>query len=343
MIPLLRLNSTLVIDTQVPVLEHLNQSTEFCSQFENGRWYCYILLVLFSFALPVGIVGNIAALFHYTCFWRTGSTSNIFLLNLALCDLAWILMLPFTIYFNLEKPYHRDIQIFCQLKKIFFNINIYGSVFFLTLISFDRYARTVHPISSLRWWGVGKAKFCSACTWVAIVLTSIPDSFVTFAVNRPGNATVCMGHLQGPFVYVATTATLRTLLGFALPFGITVVLYVLMLRVLRGLARGKRRGGGKKGVGKPTLLIAGALLVFMVSYAPYHIMIMTVVYMRSHDLITAANSSKLYASFEFSVALSVVGCCLDPVLYILASERFLGWLLDCRRGRYKGLCCRAKM
>ena len=188
----------------------------------------------------------------------------------------------------------------------------------LTLTRFDRYARTAHPVGSLRWWGVGKAKFCSACTWVAIILTSIPDLFVTFAINRPANVTVCMDHLHGPFVYVATTSILRTLLGFALPLVVMVVLYVLMLRVLRGLARGKRRGGGKQGVGKPMLLLTGALLVFMVSYAPYHIMVMTLVYMRTHDLITAANISELYASFEFLEALSVLGCCLDPVLYILA-------------------------
>ncbi|GLD58958.1 P2Y purinoceptor 1-like protein [Lates japonicus] len=139
------------------LLEFLNQSIVFCSQFVNGQWYYYILLVLFTFALPVGILGNVAAIVNYSCFRKTASTSNVLLLNLALCDSAWILTLPFTLYFTFQRPYLEDIQILCQFKKISFNINIYGSILFLTLISFDRYVGTVHPISSLRWWDVGKA------------------------------------------------------------------------------------------------------------------------------------------------------------------------------------------
>jgi hypothetical protein len=62
----------------VPFLP-LNQSEAFCSQFKNGHWYCYVLLILFTFTLPLGILGNVAALFNYTCFrmTRSLSTSNV--------------------------------------------------------------------------------------------------------------------------------------------------------------------------------------------------------------------------------------------------------------------------
>ncbi len=118
--------------------EFLNQSTVFCSQSENGKWYSYVLLVLFTFALPVGILGNVAALIYYICLRKTWSTSNVFLLNLALCDSAWILTLPFTVYFAFQRPHIKDMDIFCQFKKISFNINVYGSIHFLALVSFYR-------------------------------------------------------------------------------------------------------------------------------------------------------------------------------------------------------------
>ncbi|KAM4619130.1 P2Y purinoceptor 1-like [Polymixia lowei] len=326
---------------QEPFLEYLNQSTAFCSQFENGQWYCYVLLVLFTFALPVGILGNVVALINYICLRKTSSTSSVFLLHLALCDSAWILTLPFTIYFSLQRPYLKDIQIFCQFKKVFFNINIYGSILFLTLISFDRYAGTVHPISSLRWWDVGKAKLCSACTWILLFLGSIPDLFVTFAVRRPGNVTVCMDHIQGPFVYVKTITIIRTLVGFVLPFSVMMVFYVMTVRVLKRLPRGRRRRGGQQSGGKPMRLITAALLVFVVSFVPYHAMVITLVFMRIRGQVTLANSSVLYASYEFFEAMCSVSSCLDPVLYILANERFQRRLLALRRGHYSGLCCRA--
>lgn len=322
-------------------LEFLNQSTVFCSQFENGKWYCYILLVFFTFALPVGILGNVAALINYTCFKKTLSTSNVFLLNLALCDTAWILTLPFNLYFTFQRPYLKHIQTFCQFKKVSFNINIYGSILFLTLISFDRFIGTVHPISSLRWWDVSKAKLCSVCTWVVLVLTSIPDLFVTFAVHRSENVTVCMDHIQGPFIYVKTISIFRTIVVFLLPFSTMLAFYIMTVRVLRRLPRGRRLRGSQRGGGKPLRLISAALLVFVVSFVPYHVMIITLVFMRIRKQVTASNTNVLYASYEFFEAMCSVSSCLDPVLYIMASEQFQRKLLALKRHRYRRLCCRA--
>ncbi|XP_056454720.1 P2Y purinoceptor 1-like [Gadus chalcogrammus] len=327
-------------------VEYVPLSTSFCSQYKRGHWYCYVLLPLFSVALPVGIVGNLAALVNYTFYRKSSSTSHVFLLHLALCDSAWILTLPFTIYFSVRRPYLRYIQIFCQFKKVFFTVNIYGSILFLTLISFDRYAGTVHPISSLQWWDVGKAKLCSALAWVLLALGSIPDLFVTFGVRRPGNATACMDHIQGPFAYVRCIAVVRTLVGFLLPLAVMLALYGMTLRVLRRLGSGRGGGGGGKGgIGgggkrKPMRLIAVALLVFVVSFTPYHAMVITLVFMRLRGEVTAANADLLYAAFEFFEAMCSVSCCLDPLLYILDSERVQRRLRALRRGRYGRLCRR---
>ncbi|KAG7277242.1 hypothetical protein CRUP_015290 [Coryphaenoides rupestris] len=317
-------------------LAYVNQSAAFCGQFNGGRWYCYVLLVLFTFGLPVGLVGNVAALVNYTFFQRPLRTSHVFLLHLALCDSAWILTLPFTIYFNLHRHYLQDIQVYCKLKMVFFNVNIYGSVLFLTLISFDRYAGTVHPISSLQWWDVGRAKLCAALAWLLLFLSSVPDLFMTFAMRPPGNATVCMDYIQGPFAYVWALSITRTVVGFLLPFVVMLVLYGMTLRVLRRMPRGGRRGRGCRGCRGD----GAALLVFVVSFVPYHAMIITLVFMRMRGEVTPANTNVLYAAYEFFEAMCSVSCCLDPLLYILASERVQRKLLSLGRGRYGRLCCR---
>nr|XP_043892192.1 P2Y purinoceptor 1-like [Solea senegalensis] len=322
------------------LLGFLNQSTGYCSRFENGQWYCNILLVLFTFALPVGIVGNVAALINFTCFRKTLSTSDIFLLNVVLCDSAWILTLPFTLYFTFQRTHLKDIQIFCQFKKISFNINIYSSILFLTLISFDRYIGTVHPISSLRWWDSGKAKLCSVCTWIALALTSIPDLFVTFAIRRPENVTVCMDHIHGPFIYVKVITIIRTILGFLLPLSIMLVFYIMTVGVLRHRPRGKHRAA-QRARGKPLRLITAAILIFVVSFIPYHIMVVILVLMRSNNQVTPSNTGILYASYEFFEAMCTVSSCLDPLLYIAASEQFQKKILALKRDGYKRLCCRA--
>lgn len=323
------------------LFEGLNQSSVFCDQFENSEWYCYILLVLFSFALPVGILGNIVALISYTCFKKSPNTSKVFLFNLALCDSAWILTLPLSLYFTLQRPLLRDMQIFCQFRKVSFSINIYGSIFFLTLISFDRFVGTVYPISSLRWWGVQKAKLCSICTWVFLILCSVPDLFLTFAIQRHENVTVCMDYIHGPFVFVRTNSIIKTTVGFLLPFVLMVTFYVKTVRVLRRLPGDRRLRGAQRSGGKPLRLITAALIVFVVSFVPYHIMVITLVFMRAHNQITPTNSDILYTTYEFFEAMCSVSSCLDPVLYIMASERFHKRLVALRKERYKRLCCRA--
>lgn len=299
------------------------------------------MLVLFTFALPVGILGNMAALVNYTCLRKTWSTSNVFLLNLALCDSVWILIVHFNLYFTFQRPYFRDREIFCQLKKISFNINVYGSIYFLTLISFDRYVGTVHPISSLRWWDVGKAKLWSVCTWVVLVLGSIPDLFVAFTSQRPKNGTVCMEHIQGPFIYMKTITIVRTIAGFLLPFISMLAFYTMTVRVLRHLPRGRGHRGARRVGGKPLWLITAAILVFVVSFMPYHVMIITLVFMRISNQVTPSNTNVLHASYEISELMCSVSSCLDPVMYIMASEQFQRKLLALKRDPRRRLCCRA--
>lgn len=320
------------------LLAFLNQSVVFCSRFGNGQWYCYVLLVVFMLALSVGILGNAAALISYMCFRKSSSSSNVFLLNLALCDSAWTLTLPVTLYFTFQSPHLKDKHVFCQFRRISFNINIYGSILFLTLISFDRFVGTVHPISSIRWWDVGKAKLCTVCAWVVLVANSIPDVIVTGL--WPENSQ-CMDHIQGPFIYVNMITIIRTTVGFLLPFSAMLAFYIMTVGVLRRLPRGRRPRGAQQARGKPLRLITAAILVFAVSFLPYHVMVITLVFMRINNQITPSNTNVLYISYEFFEAMCSVSSCLNPVLYIMASEQFQRRLLALKGVRYRRLCCRA--
>ncbi|GAA6073792.1 P2Y purinoceptor 1-like [Tachysurus ichikawai] len=325
-------------------LDYSDETAPFCGQFRDGTWYCSILLVLFIVGLPVGLLGNTAAIVNYTCCRRPWNTGTVFLLNLAMCDIAWLLLLPFTLYFNLRHPHIKGVNVFCQFKKIFFNINVYGSIFFLALISFDRYAGTVHPISSLRWWDNKKACLCSIFTWILLILGSIPDLFMTFDASRPENVTVCMDHIHGPFSYVTTVSLMRALVGFLLPFVVMGAFYTQMAKVLRSMPRGKASKRGKtlppRKTAKSLILIMAALAVFFLSYAPYHIMIVILVFMRFIGKVTTENTNTLYIAYVFLEALCSVSSCLDPVLYILASQHFKQrW--NRKKMVIARLCCRS--
>lgn len=145
------------------------------------------------------MLGNVAVPFSCTCLGKNLKPSNVFLLNMALCDSAWPLNRSLTIYFRFKKPYPDGIKIFCKFKRISVNMNMYGSIVVISLISFDRYVGTAHPISSLRWWKVGKAKIFSVLTWVGLVLSIIPDLYVTLIMQQSEN-TSCAWVITVPFL-----------------------------------------------------------------------------------------------------------------------------------------------
>ncbi|XP_009879177.1 PREDICTED: P2Y purinoceptor 1-like [Charadrius vociferus] len=196
-----------------------------CNRNLKLDWYCYLLILVCLFTLLAGFLGNILALRHYLYCMKTWTTNTIFLFNLALCDFTWTLMAPFSVYYSLQKLAVFFSQAFYQIIKLFFGINIYGSVYFLTLISFDRYIGAVHPITSLTWWDKGKAVFCTTAVWIFIVIASMPEIYYTVAAGRQQDIVDTLDVTEGP-------------LQFAVPFTLSKIgeVYTEVLKYRGGLA-----------------------------------------------------------------------------------------------------------
>nr|XP_033815338.1 P2Y purinoceptor 1-like [Geotrypetes seraphini] len=293
-------------------------TTFLCRNHVKRRWYCYILIFTCILALTIGFVGNIAVLLKYVFWKKSWTNSIIFLFNLALCDLTWILTVPISVAFNLQKLGLHSAQKFCWIKKIFLNINIYGSIFFLMLISFDRYVGSVHPLSSLKWWDKRKAIFCTIAIWIFLLIEAIPDFYYTIATHRSDKILICLDNIQGPLDYVIPIILCRTILGFIVPFTIIFTCYVLMLNVLRKLKKHRHR---KNRIVKPLMLVSASVLVFTISFAPYHVMMMVLLFYRINYLINPENISLMYAIYEFTETICSISSCLDFVLFIFASNK----------------------
>uniref|UniRef100_A0A8C4RER9 G-protein coupled receptors family 1 profile domain-containing protein n=1 Tax=Erpetoichthys calabaricus TaxID=27687 RepID=A0A8C4RER9_ERPCA len=300
------------------MITNFTRIVPFCSIYGTQKWYCYVLLILCSLALPVGILGNMAALLNYICCLKSWSSSKILLFNLAICDFVWVLTIPVSIYLSLQKPPISHHRTFCKLKSIIFNINVYGSILFLTLISFDRYAGTVHPISSLKWWNKRKVKICSFVVWIILLLESIPNFLLNFTVRKPDNTTACFQNIHAPVVYFKTVSIVRIIFGFLIPCVIMFTCYIMTVRVLRQLNQNQSL---RRRPSKPLVLVNAAMVVFAISFVPYHIMIMTLLFLKINNRINHENYA-LYASYGFFETICSISSCLDPILYILASDRF---------------------
>lgn len=290
-----------------------------CNKNPKLEWYCYLLIVVCLFTLLIGFLGNILALRHYVYCMKTWTTNTIFLFNLALCDFAWTLMAPFSVFYNIQKFAFYFSQVFYQATELFFSINIYGSVYFLTLISFDRYIGAVHPISSLTWWHKEKAVFCTVGVWIFILIASLPEVYSTVAASRQHDIITYLDITKEPLQFATPFTFSKIVLRFLIPATIIFTCYMLTLKALLQFSKRQQR---RNRLVRPLLLISAAMIVFAVSVIPYHVMMMVIIIYRINCQPPCGNISTLSAIYKVTKVICGINSCLDPIIFTIANKTF---------------------
>ncbi|NXI97537.1 P2RY1 protein, partial [Psophia crepitans] len=290
-----------------------------CHRNPKLEWYCYLLILVCLSTLLAGFLGNILALRHYVYCMKTWTTNTIFLFNLALCDFTWTLMAPFSVYYSLQQLAVYSSEAFYQIIRLFFSINIYGSVYFLTLISLDRYVGAVHPITSLTWWDKGKAIFCTFAVWIFIVIASMPEIYYTVSVGRQDDSTDFPDDTEGPLQFAVLFTLSKIVLRFLIPVTVIFTCYMLTLKALLQLSKRQRR---RNRLIRPLLLISAAMIVFAVSFIPYHVMMMTTLIYRINCQPPCGNMSTLSAIYKVTEIICSINSCLDPIIFTVANKTF---------------------
>ncbi|XP_062281356.1 putative P2Y purinoceptor 10 [Scomber scombrus] len=168
----------------------LNSSSSSSSQckYNMTNWeqcmekmYTYFYLLLF---IP-GLLLNTTALWVLCKHISKKTKTVIFMINLALADLAHILSLPLRIYyyFNHTWPFGRGMCLFCFYLKY---LNMYAAIAFLVCISVQRCVFLLHPFSA-RQWRRRYDVLISFIVWVVVGLGCSP--FILMRSSSSSSAT----------------------------------------------------------------------------------------------------------------------------------------------------------
>ncbi|CAM5176585.1 unnamed protein product, partial [Eretmochelys imbricata] len=273
--------------------------------------------VLLFTTLPVGVVGNGLYLWVLGLKMRRTVTTLLFL-HLVSCYLLFTLLIPFFAIYIL-----RDLDwvfgtAMCKLLNVCLSMDMFSSVFLITLISLDRYTLTCHPIWSRHHRTVAQAWKLAAGVWlVSFALSTLDLAFWDTHVNagriicinnytlprdRNGAETRDPGRRIHPAVF-----TVHFLLGFLLPFCTIVGCYVrlgLELKV-KGLAQR----------GKPFKVMVAAGVSFFLCWLPYHLYYGLMLYSNVQQSVTDSFLVISIIMFCFNV-------CFTPVLYLFVGGTF---------------------
>uniref|UniRef100_A0A8C0QSL1 Free fatty acid receptor 1 n=1 Tax=Chelonoidis abingdonii TaxID=106734 RepID=A0A8C0QSL1_CHEAB len=277
-----------------------------------------LALAIYSVTILLGLPANILALYIFYHRARARLTPNlIYMINLCLSDLAFILILPLKIL-EVVPPGWSPTSFLCPLYSLAHFGTVYASTCFLTAVSAGRYLGAAFPI---RYQLYKKPLYsCLVCVaiWTLVAFHGI--LLLILETSLGANATLFMGN--GSACYqefspeqLALLAPVRLELSvalFFLPLAIMVFCYASCIHVLikSRLHEQKKR--------REVRLAVATLSVFVLCFGPYNLS-HVVGYARSEDV------------WWRRVALLPSACnaFLDPLIFYFlssAKDQGLAWV-----------------
>ena len=271
---------------------------------------------------------------------RSHNVLGVFLLNLLLSDLLYILTMP--LWVNYYHNYHRWGlgPASCSVAGFIYYSNMYISIFLLCCISLDRCLAVTRPLRSRAIRSSRNAWLL--CTAVVLTITAL-HVLVLIKVNVTDAHDKVNGNDRCYETYpmpepVARFNLARVGVGFLLPLLVLGCSYSMVVGAVD-----QSRGLSPKAKRKVRLLSFGVIGIFSVCFAPYHILLLArslVFYLKDNLEDYCQFERATHFPFSCLLALSTLNSVLDPVLYVLVSNvkedfrlcwGWTGWRMSRRR------------
>ncbi|XP_030621092.1 P2Y purinoceptor 2 [Chanos chanos] len=302
-----------------------NESSPYRCVFNED--FKYILLpVSYSLVFVVGLALNSVALYIILFRIKRWKPNTIYMLNLTVCDTLYILTLPFLIYYYADENDWPFGEFLCKLIRFLFYANLYGSILFLSCISLHRFLGVCHPVRSLSWVSVRRARLVSVGVWAMVLLCQAPVLYFSRTWAAGQERSICYDttsdELFDDFLVYSTAVSV---LLFVVPFTVVMLCNGLMVRKLLepgGVANGSTSQRSKQKSAKMIIIV---LATFMLCFLPFHLTRSLYYSFRYLDnSISCAILEGANMAYKVTRPLASANSCLDPVLYFLAGQGFRG-------------------
>uniref|UniRef100_G1NS72 C-C motif chemokine receptor 4 n=2 Tax=Meleagris gallopavo TaxID=9103 RepID=G1NS72_MELGA len=296
--------------------DNYNDAPQPCSKETVKRFAASFLPVLYTLVFLVGLIGNtlvIVVLFKYK---RLKSMTDVYLLNLAISDLLFVLSLPFWSYFVIDQwvfgtPW-------CKIISWIYLVGFYSGIFFIMLMSIDRYLAIVRAVFSLKARTAFHGLIASLIVWLVALLASAPELVFRESFIEQ-NYTICKLRYPSNYISWKLFYTLEiNILGLLLPFIVMAFCYSMIIKTLLHCRNEKKN--------KAVRMIFAVMIVFFFFWTPYNIVILLQLLEATGVIRNCQTSKNLDYAFQITETLGLFHCCLNPVIYFFMGEKFKKYL-----------------
>ncbi|KAI5612954.1 coagulation factor II (thrombin) receptor-like 1 precursor, partial [Silurus asotus] len=295
------------------------------------------LPLVYIFVFAVGLPSNAMAVWVFVFRSKKIHPSAIYMANLALADLLFVIWVPLKIAYHLKGNNWTFGEGMCKVFVGFFYGNMYGSILFIACLSVQRYWVVAHPLTQQRT-DNRLAIALSVGIWVFIWISTTPLYLYQQTVKVSVlNITTChdvnlITNLDNPFLDVEKPYyyfMVMAGLAFILPCVVIIAAYVLMMRKLGQSTM--EVNSASKNRRRAMILIITVLVTFLVCFIPSNVMLVV-----HYVLLGKGLANNGYGFYIIALCLASFNSCLDPFVYYFVSEEFRAHVkntLLCRSSR----------
>ncbi|XP_052009561.1 LOW QUALITY PROTEIN: platelet-activating factor receptor-like [Xyrauchen texanus] len=308
--------------------------------FTDSEFRYTLFPAFYGLVFVFGLAANCYALYvlHHMRDSKAMNEIRIYMTNLTVADLLFVSALPFWIGYYAHRGDWKYSDALCRITGTFFFINTYCSIFFLTVISINRYWAVTRPLvaASSDCWKRGAV--VSTLVWVVTLAPAI--KYLTepgVQEDKEKKILRCFegyhGQNYNTKITVATTHFIIIAMFFVV-FSVVVICNISIAQALLSqpisqprASTGKRPGGTKR---RALRMLCAVVGVFVICFLPHHVVqgpwVLSVLGLEKNW--SKGTKQLLNDAHQITLMLMGFNCILDPLVYCFATTKFRKYIKD---------------
>ncbi|XP_005424032.1 C-C chemokine receptor type 8-like [Geospiza fortis] len=303
-----------------------DENTAPCNEGNNFRRFKSLFLpILYCLVFVFCLLGNSLVLWVLLTRKRLTTMTDICLPNLAASDLLFVLPLPFQAHYASDQWVFGNAM--CKIMAGIYYTGFYSSIFFITLMSVDRYIAIVHAVYAMKIRTATCGIIISLILWLVAGLASVPNIMFSQELEVEQALQCVPMYPPGDNTWKVASQFAANILGLLIPFSILVCCYT---QILKNLQKCKNRNKVKA-----IKMIFIIVIVFFLFWTPFNIALFLDSLQSLHVINDCKASSQIALALQLTETISFIHCCLNPIIYAFAGVTFKahlkGLLQSCGR------------